>query len=143
MKSIGKEDEYTEFKVSTAELQKSLDSVCAILNKHQQGILYFGVKNDGTPVGQIITESTIRDISRALTDNIEPRIYPTVNKVTLNGKECIKVEFKGDDVPYFSYGRAYMRVGEEDKKLTQKQLKDLIIKNDEKINKRNLIRIAH
>ena len=29
-----------------------------ILNKHQQGELYFGVKNDGTVVGQEINDET-------------------------------------------------------------------------------------
>lgn len=48
------ENEKVEFKTSTAELQSALDSIVAILNKHQKGTLYFGVKNNGTPVGQIL-----------------------------------------------------------------------------------------
>ena len=30
-------------------------------------------------------------------------------KVELENKDCILVEFEGEDVPYFAYGRAYMR----------------------------------
>ena len=41
---MGEENEMLEFKTSTAELQSALDSIVAILNKHQKGILYFGVK---------------------------------------------------------------------------------------------------
>ena len=125
---MGEENETLEFKKSTAELEAGLNSISAILNKHQKGILYFGVKNDGTPVGQDIGENTIRDITNAITSHIEPRIYPVVNKVVLNNKECIKVEFSGEEVPYFAYGRAYMRVGDEDKKLSQKELGNLFIK---------------
>ena len=46
-------------------------------------------------------------------------------KVILSGKECIKVEFEGDDIPYFANGRAFIRVSDEDKKISQKELKKL------------------
>ena len=113
---MGEENEKVEFKTSTAELQSALDSIVAILNKHQKGTLYFGVKNNGTPVGQIIGPNTLRDVSRTITDHIEPKIFPIVEKVILEGKECIKVEFEGIDIPYFANGRAFIRVSDEDKK---------------------------
>ncbi len=91
---MGEENEMLEFKTSTAELSSALDSIVAILNKHQKGTLYFGVKNNGRPVGQTIGTDTLRSVSKAITDHIEPKIYPTVEKVVLNGKECIKVEFE-------------------------------------------------
>ena len=40
----------------TLELKETMHSICAILNKHQYGELYFGVKSDGTVVGQVVTE---------------------------------------------------------------------------------------
>ena len=36
-----------ELKRSTSELKEALISIAAILNKHQRGELYFGIKNDG------------------------------------------------------------------------------------------------
>lgn len=132
---MGEETEILEFKTSTAELPSALDSIVAILNKHQKGTLYFGVKNNGTPVGQQMGNNTLRDITRAITDHIEPKIYPIVEKVVLEGKDCIKVKFEGEDVPYFSNGRSYIRVGDEDKKITQKELRRLILKIEEKNNK--------
>lgn len=132
---MGEETERIEFKTSTAEIPSALNSIVAILNKHQKGTLYFGVKNNGTPVGQQMGESTVRDVTRAITENIEPKIYPTVEKVILDGKECIKVEFEGDDLPYLAYGRAYMRVGDEDRQLSQKEIKKLILKVEEKNNR--------
>ena len=125
---MGEETEILEFKTSTAELPAALDSIVAILNKHQKGTLYFGVKNNGIPVGQQMGNNTLRDVTRAITDHIEPKIYPIVEKIVLEGKECIKVEFEGEDVPYFSNGRAYIRVGDEDKKLSQKELRKIILK---------------
>lgn len=126
---MGEENEMLEFKTSTAEIPAALNSIVAILNKHQKGVLYFGVKNNGTPIGQQMGENTLRDVTRAISENIEPKIYPSVDKINIAGKECIKVEFEGVDVPYLAYGRAYIRVGDEDRQLSQKQMKNLILKN--------------
>jgi len=41
-------------------------------NKYQKGELYFEIKNDGSVVGQDIGEQTLRDVSKAVSDNIEP-----------------------------------------------------------------------
>ena len=59
-----KEDEITEFKKTTGELNEGMVSISSILNKHRKGTLYFGVKNDGTPHKFTITDSTLRDVSR-------------------------------------------------------------------------------
>lgn len=123
------ETEVLEFKTSTAEIPAALDSIVAILNKHGKGTLYFGIKNNGKVVGQQMGESTIRDVTRAISEHIEPKIYPSVTKVIIEGKECIRVEFEGEDVPYLSNGRAYMRVGDEDRKLSQKEMKNFILKS--------------
>ena len=53
------EDEMTELKKSTSELKEAIISIVSILNKHQKGTLYFGIKNDGTILGQEIGEDTL------------------------------------------------------------------------------------
>jgi len=125
-----KESETIELKRSTSETKEGVISICAILNKHQEGELYFGIRNDGTIVGQAVNEKTIRDVSKAISENIEPRIYPIITQIETNGKTCIKVEFKGTDSPYFAYGRAYIRVGDEDRQLSVKELQNLILKKN-------------
>ena len=57
-----KESETLELKKSTSELKEAIISIVSILNKHQKGELYFGVKNNGDVVGQTVTEKTIREI---------------------------------------------------------------------------------
>ena len=42
--NLGIETETIEFKKSTGELKEAVYSISAILNKHQHGELYFGVK---------------------------------------------------------------------------------------------------
>lgn len=124
------ESETIELKRSTSELKEAIISIVAILNKHQLGDLYFGIKNDGTVSGQEITDKTIRDVSKAISDNIEPKIYPAIRQVSIDDKSCIHVNFEGEDVPYFAYGRAYIRVGDEDKKVSAKELEKFIIKKN-------------
>ena len=51
--NLGIETETLEFKRSTGELKEAVHSICAILNKHQCGELYFGVKTDGTGLRRI------------------------------------------------------------------------------------------
>ncbi len=126
MKAPLKESETVEPKKSLAELKQGLVSIAAILNKHQAGTLYFGVSPAGAVVGLDMNEKTLRDLSQAIAAHIEPKIFPKVSEMALQGKRCIKVEFNGDDTPYFAYGRAYMRVADEDRQLSVKQLKALI-----------------
>jgi ATP-dependent DNA helicase RecG len=108
-----KESETLELKKSTSELKEAVISISAILNKHGKGKLYFGVKNNGTVSGQQVSDATLREVSRAIVEHIEPRIYPTVKLETNDGKQCVAVDFSGDDAPYYAYGRAHMRVADE------------------------------
>ncbi|MBI4712157.1 MAG: putative DNA binding domain-containing protein, partial [Planctomycetes bacterium] len=58
-----KEPETLKLKKSTSELKEAIISIGAILNKHGSGKLYFGVKDDGTSIGQSLGKDTLRDIS--------------------------------------------------------------------------------
>jgi ATP-dependent DNA helicase RecG len=121
-----KESEKIELKKSTAELKEAVISIAAILNKHGKGRLYFGIRNDGTVVGQQIGNATLREVSRAIVEHIEPRIYPSVDLENLENKPCVSVDFSGEDRPYYAYGRAYMRVADEDRQLSAGELERLI-----------------
>ncbi|MCX5843787.1 MAG: winged helix-turn-helix transcriptional regulator, partial [Deltaproteobacteria bacterium] len=79
------------------------------------------------PAGLVVNEKTLRDISQTIAGHIEPRIYPHITEETLAGKTCIKIVFSGKEKPYFAYGRAYMRVADEDRHLTAKELENLIL----------------
>lgn len=45
------ETETIELKKSTSELKEALISIVAMLNKHQRGELWFGIKHDGMVAG--------------------------------------------------------------------------------------------
>ncbi len=121
------ESEILELKKTTSELKEAVISIASILNKHQTGEIYFGVKNDGTIVGQTVSDKTLRDISKAVSDNIEPKIYPEIQNISLRGKNCILVKFSGNEIPYFAYGRAYIRVGTSNRHLSAKEIENVIL----------------
>lgn len=120
--NLGMETETLEYKKSTGELKEAVISIASILNKHQKGELYFGVRNDGTPIGQIVNEKTLREVSQAIANHIEPQIFPSITSVVIDGKDCIRVSFEGYNIPYFAYGIARLRVADEDLMMTREQL---------------------
>lgn len=123
------EDETTELKTSLAELKQGLISLVAMLNKHCRAALWFGVAPDGRVLGLDATEKTLRDVSQAIAAHIEPVIYPKIVLQPVDGKHCLKIEAEGWQRPYFAYGRAYIRVADEDRKLSASELTSLILKN--------------
>ncbi|MDR1045954.1 MAG: putative DNA binding domain-containing protein [Candidatus Adiutrix sp.] len=132
MRKPARESETIEFKRSLTQLKEGLISLAAILNKHGGGELWFGLRDDGTPVGLDAGDKTTRDISQAVAAHIEPKIFPAVMVAMVKGKRCVKVSFSGSEPPYFAYGRAYIRVADEDRQLSAKELENLILnKNHE------------
>ena len=123
--NIGSENESIEFKKSISEIREGVISVSAILNKRGEGLLYFGVKNNGDVIGQQIGMDTARDISRKIYEQIKPVPNISVEVLRDNDKEYIKVSFNGKEAPYAADGRYYMRVADEDREMTQAQLRDL------------------
>lgn len=109
-----RENEIVEFKKTTSELKEGVISLASMLNKNGTGIVYFGVKNDGTIAGLKIGQHTTSDVSRAIKEHLKPSIIPTINVCSEEGKDIISVFVQGDDTPYSAYGRYYIRSDDED-----------------------------
>jgi ATP-dependent DNA helicase RecG len=122
-----RESETVELKKSLAELKEGLISIAAILNKHRRGELWFGIAPNGDAFGLEINEKTLRDVSQAIAAHIEPRIYPQIEAVQHDGKACLHIAFDGQETPYFAYGRAYIRVADEDRQLSARELEKFIL----------------
>jgi ATP-dependent DNA helicase RecG len=121
------ESETVEFKTSLAELTQGLISLVAMLNKHGQADLWFGVSPSGKPVGLMVIEKTLREVSQALGAHIDPRLYPEITSVDVAGKTCLRVQATGHQKPYFAHGRAYIRVADEDRHMSARELESLIL----------------
>ena len=122
-----RENEQLEYKKTTAELKEGIISLASMLNKHGHGILYFGVKNDGSIFGQQIGKDTTSNISKEIKNYLRPVISPTITLLEIDDKKIIKVEVYGEDKPYAAYGRYYLRSDDEDLQMTNAQLEDFFI----------------
>lgn len=125
-----REDEYTEFKKTTGELNEAVISIGSILNKNDRGKIYFGLKNDGSPNKFEISDSTLRDVSRKIYEGIKPQIFPIVERRMMNNSEVIVVEFEGQDKPYSAFGKYYIRVADEDRELSPQELRKMMINKE-------------
>ena len=127
---LGKENETTEFKESTGEMHQAIESIASILNKHGYGELYFGVNDNGETKGQIVKDSTIKNVSDSIVRDIEPRITPTITVIAFEGKDVIKVIFSGSQKPYSAFGKFLIRVGTQNRQMTRDELRRLIKNED-------------
>lgn len=128
--NIGPETEQIEYKKSIGEIKEAMMSIAAILNKHQQGELYFGVKNDGTVVGQEINDETLRKVSQAIGNHIRPAVYPEITIKEFGTRKTIYVNFKGTRRPYLAYNVPRIRVSDEDLVMDQYTYEDMMRQRD-------------
>ena len=128
--NLGIESETLEFKKTTSEINKAMDNIASMLNKHGHGVVYFGVAPDGTVTGQQVSASTLDDVARTIKDAIKPMIYPEVKRELLDGKSVIRVDFTGSEKPYSSFGRYYKRVFDRTEELTPDELKRMMGETD-------------
>lgn len=126
MINFGHETEILEFKKTTGELHDAIIDMVAILNKHENGTVYFGVLPSGDVKGFQIVESTLRDVSRFVFEGIKPQIYPQIEKITIDGRDIIEVKFSGRNKPYSAYGKYYIRVADESREMTPDELKNMM-----------------
>ncbi len=123
------ETEHIEFKLSTSQLNRAIESLSAMLNKHGKGKVLFGVNDDGTIVGQNIGNKTLKDISENISLKIKPTVIPNIEILNYDNKVVISVEVIGSNKPYSANGLYLIRSGSENKKIEPDQLKDLLFTN--------------
>ncbi|MFH1395202.1 MAG: RNA-binding domain-containing protein [Candidatus Omnitrophota bacterium] len=125
-----KESTKMELKKSTAELKQALEDICAFANSGE-GVLYFGIEDDGKVIGQDISDKTIQKVSTTILSSIEPRVYPNIYEETIGGKSVLVVEVKnGPDKPYFYKGKAFKRVGTSNAYLSRYEVEKALYERD-------------
>ena len=132
--NIGEENEQVEFKKSTGELKEGVISIASILNKHDSGDLYFGVKNNGDVIGQEISDTTTRDVSQAIRANIKPPIYPIIEKQHYGDRDVVHVKFEGKRRPYVAYGIPRIRIADEDTQMDQELYREMLNARENRID---------
>jgi len=120
------ESEILEFKKSTSSLREGIETSCAFANKHG-GYLIFGIDDKGAILGQQVTDDTIKNIANAMKLNTDPKLYPGIEKVELEGKSCVLVSVDESPLkPHLAYGRSYLRVGATNQKLDREHYEYLL-----------------
>ena len=76
-----KESNNLEFKESTGQLDRSMETLCAFLNCEGGTILY-GVKDNGKIIGQEVSDNTKRSIAEAV-NRIEPFVELEISYVPI------------------------------------------------------------
>lgn len=126
------EDEFQEFKTSLSELDKGIEAITAMLNKHGKADVYFGVANDGEVVGLTgqLGQETIKRVETRIYDIVKPSIVPSVIFEEYDGKRIIHVSAKGNRKPYSCSGDYRIRVGSSNKKIDPELLGELFFDSD-------------
>lgn len=116
-----------ELKRSLAELEPGARSAAAMANT-DGGHILFGVRDDGTILGVQIGAQTKEQVVRAITDNTDPTLYPSVEYVDLDGRTVIVVTVpRSEDRPHLVRGRAYKRVGAADVQMSRSEYERLLL----------------
>ncbi len=109
------ESETLELRSSIKLLKEGIISLCAMLNKHSKGTLYFGINDNGKVIGMDIGSNTKKDITHNIQTYLKPLpSYINIEELDEEGKTIIKVDVEGKDAPYSAFGRYYIRLNDLD-----------------------------
>lgn len=128
--NLGIESETLEFKKTTAEVDKAMDNVASMLNKHGHGTVFFGVAPDGEVTGQTVSANTLNDVAQKCKTAIRPMVYPDISIQTFDGRDVIRLDVTGGEKPYSSFGRYYKRVFDRTEEMTPDELKRMMTSAD-------------
>ena len=107
------ESEAVEFKETTGQRKEGARTLSGLLNG-QGGMVLFGVRPDGSVVGQQVSDQTLEDVTQACRD-IRPIYPPTIERVIVpgsEGKEVLVVSVpSGNSKPYSYKGEYFIRSG--------------------------------
>jgi ATP-dependent DNA helicase RecG len=117
-----------EFKETTGQLERGMETLCAFLNG-EGGTVLFGVTDKGKVIGQEVSDKTKREIAEAV-NRIEPVIPISISYISLPGCEKKVIAFHVDDMmlnrPFSYRGRPYMRVESVTTTMPQSRYAELI-----------------
>lgn len=109
---VGNESEQVEFKETTGQLERGMETLCAFLNG-TGGSLLFGVTDKGKIIGQDLSDKTKRDIVEAIR-RIEPLTAIEISHIAIPGTSRFVIALHAGPQltarPFVYKGRAYYRM---------------------------------
>ncbi len=121
-----------EFKTSTGQLERAMETLCAFLNG-EGGTVLFGVTDAGVAVGQEVSDKTKRDIAEAL-NHFYPMIELPVEYIDVaGGKQVIAITASSyhPSAPFTYRNRPYRRVESTTSVMPQGMYQDRLINRDD------------
>ena len=120
------ETDSVEFKRSTGQLERGMETLCAFLNG-EGGYVLFGMEDEGTILGQQVADTTKRQIAECIRQ-FEPFPLVDVDYVPLgNGLYVVVLSVVNNrEKPYIYKGRAYTRVESTTVAMSQHQYETML-----------------
>ncbi len=135
------ESDRIEFKETTGQLERGMETLCAFLNA-RGGTVLFGVNDKGKIIGQDLSDKTKRDIAESIR-RIEPFAKVDVSYINIpdNGRNIIvfSVDDQRDMRPYSYKGRAYQRIESVTSVMSQDTCYNLLLQRGGKRSWESLI----
>lgn len=126
---VEKEGGNVEFKQTTGQLERGMETLCAFLNG-EGGMVLFGVADNGKIIGQEVSDKTKREIAEAI-GRLEPTATVQVSYVPLPDSErnviALHVEDAGMKRPFCYKGRPYMRIENVTTVMPQEKYRHLLM----------------
>ena len=127
-----KESGRVEFKETTGQLERGMETLCAFLNG-EGGTVLFGVNDKGKIIGQEVSDKTKRDIAEAI-NRLEPVAMVQISYVPLpeSQKKVIVFHVENSKLnrPFCYKGRPYMRVESATTTMPQSKYNELLLQHE-------------
>lgn len=124
------ENQKLEFKTSLAEKKEILETISAFANTKGGEILVGVEENKDGSVKEIRGIETkgkvIENLTNEIKQNTDPVIFPSIEIKKIQGKDVLSIEVEENPFkPVFAKGKAFIRVGRTNKKLSVQELRRL------------------
>ncbi len=127
------ENGQVEFKETTGQLERGMETLCAFLNG-EGGTVLFGVSDKGKIIGQEVADSTKRALADAI-GRIEPLTMIQISYVPIPETSKVIIALSAEDMrmerPFCYKGRPYYRMESVTSTMPQTVYNQLLIYRDE------------
>lgn len=127
-----KENGRVEFKETTGQLERGMETLCAFLNG-DGGTVLFGVNDKGKIIGQEVSDKTKRDIADAI-NRLEPMAIVQISYAPMPDSEKKVIVFRVENSklnrPFCYKGRPYIRVESATTTMPQTTYNELLLQRN-------------
>ena len=120
-----------EFKLTTGQLERGMETLCAFLN-NEGGTVLFGVNDNGEAIGQEVSDKTKKEIAEAIR-RIEPSATIAISYIPIPDSNKYVISLH-DMRPFMYKGRAYQRIESVTSVMPQDKYNHLLIQRGGRYN---------